>query len=437
LAASNTSALASSYRFNCPQLVGGLFDKSAFKATIFQGTDGWFFRAESDLSEYYRMGPAVVKDLRRLRSVLAAKGVTLFYLPLPVRALTNPEKLGPEVQSPLSFSAELAARGYQEFLDQLASIGVRGIDVYTPMKADPGRDKFWYARDLHWRPEGARFAAQVVARKLLELPALASSKKSTFVSSQVDAKSNEFRMPKSLQRFCNEKLPLESLPAFDTSGTAASADDLLGGDGATPVAVVGTSYAGVSEFNFDGFMSEYTGLAVANYAIRNGGSFQSLLSFSHGATLEEGPPKALVWENPIYNRLDGEAEFHMRQIIPAVQGVCNAEQAVKDVKLVKVSDSKVRLDVDVKRRISGENFYLAVETTTRTSRSARIRLDYDGIDGEDITISRAPVLPVIEKYFWQLSDNVQGALKQVEIELLDSGAGVKSARLCRSMEVTQ
>src|SRR4028118_33004 len=113
-------------------------------------------------------------------------------------------------------------------------------------------------------------------------------------------------MPLAIQRFCVEMLPLEPMQVFESSTEASSATDLFGDDATTPVAVVGTSYTGIPEFNFDGFLSEFSGLSVANYAIRGGGAFLALLNFSHTPSVRERPPKVLVWENPIYNQLDRE-----------------------------------------------------------------------------------------------------------------------------------
>jgi alginate biosynthesis protein AlgX len=419
---------SASYRFDCPQLVGGRHDDTYFNTVILQGEEGWFFRRGTDLRDFYRLGPNAMERLSRLNTALKRHGITLIFVPVPVRGIIAAAHLGPDVKQPIGFDVSQAVEEHRIFVDQVRQSGVEAVDLTHSLLANPDREELWYKRDAHWTPEGARDAARVIANTLERLDALKDVPRVAYRSRLGEIRINELRMPLALQRFCTEVLPLEQVRIFETASEASSASDLFGGDAATPIAVVGTSYTAMPEFNFDGFLSEASGLPVANYAVKGGGAFQALLSFVHGPALRERAPKVLIWENPIYNELDKDGDLYFRQIIPALHGPCDEAHRIASV---KQGGSTARLEIPAGIEATGHDIYLSVRSRAVGARAAVLRLNYDGIDGETISLRRSPLMPDFDSFYWELPDDLSRTLRSVDAELQD-GTELEEVALCRA-----
>ncbi len=71
-------------------------------------------------------------------------------------------RYGQEARGP-GQDSELPNRVLSEFL---VGHGIEYLDLLPAMRDEPGHDRFYYVRDLHWTAEGHSFAAQALAERL-------------------------------------------------------------------------------------------------------------------------------------------------------------------------------------------------------------------------------------------------------------------------------
>ena len=150
-----------------------------------------------------------MERLSRLNAALKRHGITLIFVPVPVRGIIAAAHLGPDVKQPIGFDASQAVEEHRVFVDQIRQAGVEAVDLTHSLLANPNREELWYKRDAHWTPEGARDAARVIAGALERLDILKGVPRVAYKSTLSEIKINELRMPLALQRFCTEVLPLE------------------------------------------------------------------------------------------------------------------------------------------------------------------------------------------------------------------------------------
>lgn len=119
-------------------------------------------------------GPAAARAadprpaIRELRDLLAARGIPLLLLPVPVKPAIQPEGLArgavePPLRNPseLPLFAELAAAGV-ELLDPAPLLAERAL----------GGRRAYLRGDSHWRPEAMEAVAQAIAQRLGEIAEL-------------------------------------------------------------------------------------------------------------------------------------------------------------------------------------------------------------------------------------------------------------------------
>src|SRR5262249_3225623 len=98
LAAVTSAALADDkLQFKCPRIDAGEIETPYLKTRVHQGTQGWFLREGSDLEEFFETSAADLGFLGRFTAALAARGTKLVYLPVPPKAVVQPERIGPSL----------------------------------------------------------------------------------------------------------------------------------------------------------------------------------------------------------------------------------------------------------------------------------------------------------------------------------------------------
>jgi alginate biosynthesis protein AlgX len=305
------------------------------------------------------------------------------------------------------------------------------------LDAPPPREgeDFFFARDFHWRPEGARAAAFAVKTRLVGDPVFDELPKTGYVTT--DAKRAEpFRsaMLRALQRLCTDDLPQEKAELYETvAGGESGGVDLFGGDGTTPVALIGTSFSDIETFNFVGFLQEALGLEVANYAISGGGAFTAMESYTHAGSLETAPPKLLVWENPAYDRLDGVGVSQFRQIIPSVYGYCEGAARLAETTVHIEAGGTAAMPIKTPD-ITGSGYYLALKASDTAIRNLQFDIRYANGDGEIFAISRSDRAKASERFFVEFSDDIPSAVSEVGIAGQPDRPTDFTVQLCKAPE---
>ena len=162
---------------------------------VYIGRDGWLFyqpevgylTGEGFLSTAFlrarsrgghageEVQPDPVKGILNFRDQLAARGIKLLLMPVPVKPMIEPEHLSARY-TPKSGTV-LQNPSYAKFLDALSAAGVDCLDVSETLaaaKRETGRPQFLMT-DTHWTPEAMDTAAHALAGKLAALGVAAKS----------------------------------------------------------------------------------------------------------------------------------------------------------------------------------------------------------------------------------------------------------------------
>ena len=291
---------------------------------IVQGDDGWLFRTEDDLLDRFALQPDTYEAIGLLQRRLAEHGVSLVMLPIPPRGVMAWEHLPDHIAQ--GFARDMARVGYQVLLEDLRQQGVivpkLGQLAYGPVEAP-----FYFKRDHHWTPHGAKLTAQQVAETLRAAEGFAQIPRKSFTTRQQGVVRKEGTYAGAVQRMCGFGYPEQVMPRFTTS-TEGSGADLLGESQRPQVVLAGTSNSDAA-YNFAGFLSEALGVDVLNVSVTGGGIDGALLQYLMSEDFRTDPPRFLIWEMPVYSNFDDEDLF--RQILPAVDNGCANRASVLEV----------------------------------------------------------------------------------------------------------
>jgi alginate biosynthesis protein AlgX len=418
--------------YECPNL------NNAAKTTLAhmtQGKDGWFFR-KSDVDEYYDLLPHAREYIVRLTRAFASQGTTLYLLQVPPRPFAGYPHFDKTQPPQDSFNLEDGKAYYGSYIQALQQAGANVIEMLDLMHSyDKQNDLyFFFKRDHHWTPFGASLVAKRVGEVLKQNPkyqAIASSLKQyrSEVTGKIDMNS---MILKELQTLCTSKVPAEKFPAYQTNLVADKGEDALFGsdDENPPLVLLGSSFSAVPMFNFDGFLSEHTGLDVANFAISAGGLFNSIVSYTSLPKEKRLNPQFIVWENLAHYDFNlGDSMF--RQLIPSVYGECSAEEAIATKKLSLKSDKVDILTLNRKQKISGSDYFFYIEVDDVTLANFTLETEYDDGDGEWFVIDRREHYNNSGRFFVELSDEITSSLQKVSISGLTQFDAAMEVRLCK------
>jgi alginate biosynthesis protein AlgX len=308
-----------------------------------EGAHGNFFRIQPDLRMYFPMNDALIADLARLSDALAARGTTLVYLPVPPKGMTMPSFL-PDDARLYGFDPGLAQQVYTETVAKLRDAGIVTVDLLDALtNSDPSVELFFKA-DFHWTTTGAERAARAVADTIKADSGYADLVTSEFQTSLIGPERFVSSMRQLLQKSCVDSLPEAVTQTFETLENVDpnAAVDIFGGGGADTISLVGTSFSEVAQFNFSGFISQYSGLNVRNLAISGGNQFASIASYLTSKSFDEDQPRYLIWENPIYNNLAQFGDGPLDELVTAVVGGCDP---VPKSALQFVADDELSVDL--------------------------------------------------------------------------------------------
>ncbi|MGI9088440.1 MAG: alginate O-acetyltransferase AlgX-related protein [Chthoniobacterales bacterium] len=156
---------------------------------VYLGRDGWlFYRPDVDYvtgppfldatqlrrrAHSARIQPDPIKAIVQFHEQLAARGIALVVLPVPVKASVDGEMLSARV----SLGAELQNASFADFKTRLTANGVRLFDPAPALVQRKRESENWplyLQSDTHWRPETMEFVTRELAA-FLKLPAPQSS----------------------------------------------------------------------------------------------------------------------------------------------------------------------------------------------------------------------------------------------------------------------
>ncbi|WP_309667315.1 alginate O-acetyltransferase AlgX-related protein [Tabrizicola sp.] len=317
-----------------------------------EGSDGVFYRIQSDLRLQHPMDDIIVQRLAELSRVLAEGGTTLIYANVPTKGQAMPAYLPPDAVD-YGYDKTMMEANYLDVVTRLNAAGVPAPDLMTAMKSAPEGEQVFFRADFHWTPEGARLAAKAIGETIRALPAYSDVTPVTFKTREVGKAIAFSGLRRELQGFCLNAMPMAEATTFETArsteGPVNDASDIFadGGETAAPtdtggtvdifgtgaaeatLALVGTSFSDSEINNFSGFLSEYSGIEVVNYAITGGNQFGSITSYLTSPEFAAERPTFLVWENPIYNSLAQFGSTPLDELIIAAGPPCDIPVGAK------------------------------------------------------------------------------------------------------------
>ena len=313
-----------------------------------EGKDGYFYRVFADLRLQHEMTDPVIERLGALSDALAAQGTTLVYVTVPTKSQAMPQYL-PDHAAEYGFDIAIATKVYQNIITRLTARGVTAPDLQTAMSKSDDAHPVFFQADFHWTSDGARLAAEAIGAAIRATPAFAELTPEEYTSTPAKETAAFSGMRRALQGFCTDELPRVETMAYVTAKAEETLDlgtDIFASDAERPeIALVGTSFSDSTVNNFAGFISQYSGLDLVNYAITGGNQFGSITSYMTSRAFQEARPQYLIWENPIYNglvqygfdpldELIAAAGDTCTQVLPATKADANTVSAdLKDITL--------------------------------------------------------------------------------------------------------
>ncbi len=310
---------------------------------LVQGADGWIFRSLSDFKKEIQPKEKDLARLKQLNAAFTAQGITLVPSIIPLRGMMQ----GNKVPAGMTDAVTLRA-AYEETVETLRAAGlhVAAVDDYQ------GPEPFYYKRDHHWTPYGAKAMARQVAAQVKAANVTLPPKKFTTESRGTITHLGTFE--RLIHEKCKETVISQQIEDFTTFSPDEQAD--LFGDNERPKAVLlGTSNSthDAAHANYDGFLREALSADVDNRAVSGGGPDGAMLQWLVSKDRVDHPVTLAIWEFPVHQ--DYYSKNFLRQAIPAIYGACAdpvaSATAPADQAFVDVSTGWAA------KKIEGESYY--------------------------------------------------------------------------------
>lgn len=301
---------------------------------IVPGKDRWLFRSMVDLTNDFGIPAPMRPEFARLMAAFHKQGIQVAMAIQPTRGLMHRDKLYSDQLH--GFDYARASRNLDTYLGQLRQGGA----VVAPMMQlvrQPPEGEYFFRRDHHWTPAGAQATARLLAEEVRRQPFYAGLTKKQYRTEPGVMVPKDGTLNLALSYICGNNYGFQYVRGYQTIPVADSSDALFTEAPEPEVILVGDSNAAAREdeskqFNFDGYLKQYLGVDILNYALPGVGEDGSLLQYLlSGDYKPEAPPKLIVWELPANYRLDSPLMY--RQLIPAVQGGCKAAKEVLGTRL--------------------------------------------------------------------------------------------------------
>lgn len=394
-----------------------LYDKYNYDSykMLVAGKDGWIFRSESDLRTDFTLTDEALKRLSEMNESFKKQGTELVMFMMPTRSMMHYDYLKEEDRK--RYSIENIDMVWRSYENTLASIKSKGIHVVGIDRAEAGQP-FYYKRDHHWGPEGARFSAKKIAAYVKKIPAYDNVRKVGFVTHNQGSYEFEGVSKKVFSELCNTLQPPEKITYYKTERSdTATAQNALFGEAVNPeIVLLGTSNSTMipSYSNFEGFLMEALSADILNMSVSGGGLDTAMISYLNSPFFKERPASIAIWEIPGNYNLSEQKNF-FREAVPAIYGSCQepvelTEDAVITDKNMLVMD---RLE---KKKIRGSDYYLNLIFEKPVTRSFSVDLRYEG-SRDKYKFYRSNRTPNDNQFFLELKDDKKDYLKKVALYL--------------------
>ncbi|UZE96305.1 alginate O-acetyltransferase [Alkalimarinus alittae] len=345
------------------------------------GTDGWLYRTKLDLDESFEINQRTLNEMNRFRAALAAKGTELVMVYQPTRGLINPDGV---VDAQYDFIA--ASNSYNQALQQIRDTGIIVPNLETLIN-DGSTPDFYFRRDAHWTPYGAKLTAQLVADTITKLSVYSSITETKYKNNRVGLLNVSGSHQKAAYLICGTQFPEQYVNEFEASTIEEGESDLFSDASLPEIVAAGTSFTKAqTNYNFVGYLKEFLSRDVLNIGQAGGGVIGSLLQYLPTEDYQEAPPKLLIWEVPSYTSLSNS--FNYRQLIPLVDNGCAAKPKVLSSTIsLKTGNNEVLFNGggQVKNLLSGD-YLLDIQFNNPDIKRLQAKVWYHNSRKENITL---------------------------------------------------
>lgn len=407
--------------FTCPDLAERSLAQGLTHPLV-QGYDGAFYRVNADIRDFYLYSQSSIDYFARFSDILKRQGIELTLVFVPPKAFMDSEFVPGNVWTEYDFDNELATETYRLLNDDLRAAGLRSVDFLKLREAlkSESSERFFFLRDFHWTPRGSRATAEVIARELKQTDAYQELNTKEFETTVVEPELLHLAgMHKIVDTLCTGPDVQEYMVKFETNEMLNDLDSLLDDD-ATPVALIGTSFSDeINPYNFSGFLREFMNVEIASYAISGGGMTSSVLDWTHNATAEREGLKFLIWELPMTAGIARFPEVTFRQILPAVEGFCEADRSIAQLDYELDPGGSVKLDLASlapgQDAIIGSDYYLAMSLSETDIRSFSLEISMRDGSTENVLINRPERVTSFSSLFFEMSSTQISPLSSIEV----------------------
>lgn len=257
------------------------------------GDQGWLYTKE-EFGFIHNVDLLVERHFQRVLEVkqsLAEKGKTLVVLPVPMKLDIYSEYTPYDFKQP-------AERLYTQFITLLNEFHVLNSPIRDGFLNGKDEQQLFLKRDTHWTPAGAELAAKSLARQFPELVG-----ETEFVTQKVDDNDllGDLVNFIKVSRWVDSSLYAdETIPAYETvKAVVENEGDALFGDEAAPVALVGTSYTAIDDWNFPGFVKQHLKTNLVSTAVKEKGPFVAMDKFFKSEAIDDESIETVIWEFPV------------------------------------------------------------------------------------------------------------------------------------------
>lgn len=257
------------------------------------GRDGWLFtnqeyRVPNNLEHNLSLQLAQIGEVQ---ARLMAHNKRLIVLPLPM-------KLDIYAEHTLRVADLRAISLYDRFVEQLQQQKVTVVPLRARFMAVRNEVPLFLKSDTHWTPQGAREAARELA---LQHPELIGS--TAYASQSVAQKTIKGDLMNYIQFDQRNEPPAygaSTIALFETlKASQAVSDSSLFGDEPQRIALVGTSYTKIDDWNFSGFLKEALSTDLFSVAVEARGPFEAMNEFLKSDQLTNDSLDTVIWEFPL------------------------------------------------------------------------------------------------------------------------------------------
>jgi SGNH hydrolase-like domain, acetyltransferase AlgX len=332
----------------------------------------------------YSLPQGVAEKLQELSRVLEAQGSHLITVPIPSATLFYPEILDHNDPLISSFDFSKTLISYQEAVKSNNNLGINTVDLSQAIMSLKGQpEEFFFKRDTHWTPSGARATATTITEFI----------KSKFADYAPEPKTSYTLIPKTSDStpgfgrwvtFMCKDIVVPPEPYTPYSAEPDSSVGLLG-DITQQVLVLGDSFGRMTErsdWGFDAFLAKALSLNVQNEATPAGGYIASPTRYFSMRDPNQAIPKYVVWAY-FYN---SPQLYFFDEIMPALT-TCKNPQALAGETLPPLEKS---------------NRYFLHLSDVDTSQDLTLKLTWPDGSNQEKTFVRQKLRITTSNYFWNI-----------------------------------